>query len=78
MVNFGWNYPPGVTGNEFAISGPDYEHEVKGECGNGHPALMEYGYQGSHWWACGECNWQEDLHAVPDYPDYDEMVEVTP
>mgnify|MGYP001278405177 CR=1 FL=1 len=26
------NYPPGVTGNEFQISGPDFEQEVDQEC----------------------------------------------
>ena len=32
MPDFGWNYPPGVTGNEYAIAGADYEKEVKGGC----------------------------------------------
>jgi hypothetical protein len=27
MTNFGWNYPPGVTGNESAISG-EYDIEA--------------------------------------------------
>ncbi len=26
------NYPPGVTGNEYEIAGPDFEQEVDQEC----------------------------------------------
>ncbi len=32
-TTFGWNYPPGVTGREYAIAGPDYEQEEHRECG---------------------------------------------
>ena len=28
MPDFGWNYPPGVTGNEYAIAGADYEYDA--------------------------------------------------
>ena len=27
MVNFGWDYPPGVTGNEPQITGEDFSDE---------------------------------------------------
>jgi maleate cis-trans isomerase len=33
MGMFGWSYPPGVTGNEYEIAGPDYEQEEKRACG---------------------------------------------
>lgn len=71
MSVFGWDYPPGVTGNEFAIAGPDYERDVDGECGNGHRALEEQGYQGTRWLVCTLCDWQRDL------PDLDELLEQT-
>jgi len=32
MTNFGWNYPPGVTGREYAILGADEEWEEEVEC----------------------------------------------
>ena len=63
MSGFGWNYPPGVTGNEYAITGPDYEREVDGKCGNGHKAIVELAHGGHSWLACDECNWQTE---VPD------------
>jgi|APSaa5957512493_1039668.scaffolds.fasta_scaffold82933_3 hypothetical protein len=31
-ANFGWHYPPGVTGNEYAISGAEEEWEEELEC----------------------------------------------
>ena len=33
-MSFGSNYPPGVTGNEYAISGPDYEETETKACPN--------------------------------------------
>ncbi|MAG73899.1 hypothetical protein CL620_06295 [archaeon] len=32
MTDFGWNYPPGVTGNEYAISGDEGSWEEDLEC----------------------------------------------
>lgn len=55
------NYPPGVTGNEYEIAGPDYEEEVEGECPNGHEALLDLGYQGRRWRICVECDYTVDL-----------------
>jgi hypothetical protein len=49
-------YPPGVTGNEYAISGPDYEQEIDGECPHcGESALMEIGYRHEAWVTCTMC-----------------------
>lgn len=31
-MTFGWDYPPGVTGNEFEISGPAETWEDQREC----------------------------------------------
>ena len=57
------NYPPGVTGSEYAIAGPDYEKEVEGicpTCGNS-DCLMELGYRNQTWICCGECDYQKDI-----------------
>ena len=70
MTNFGWNYPPGVTGNEIEIAGPDYEKEWTEYpcpmCGEG---LYEEGYQGRRWLSCA-CGWTRDLEP-DDGPDPD-------
>jgi hypothetical protein len=29
----GWNYPPGVTGREYEIAGPDWERDLHRACG---------------------------------------------
>lgn len=56
------NYPPGVTGSEYAIAGPDYERESDTPCpyviGKGEDSLpcgeptMELGYQYERWLVC--------------------------
>jgi hypothetical protein len=60
------NYPPGVSGNEYEIAGPDYQEELPHkecpECGvTG--SLMQEGYRHSHWVFCIEnkCNYREDV-----------------
>ncbi len=65
MTNFGWDYPPGVTGNEYAIAGADYSKESNVPCPYepkkgtedslpcGEPT-MEEGYQEQRWLACDE------------------------
>lgn len=85
------NYPPGVTGNEYAIAGPDYEREsdirclvpvISGPdstgalpCGK---MTMEQGYHGDRWLVCEEGH-VTDLEPFDDEPDpdraYDEAVE---
>ena len=62
-ANFGWDYPPGVTGNEYAIAGPDYDQEKEGvcpKCGDT-GCLSEQGYRGQRWVVCCSCDYQEDL-----------------
>ena len=75
---FGWSYPPGVTGNEYAIAGPDYEREIDRPCSI-FPCqgfLLELGFHGDRWLACDSCEWTTDLERI-DEPDpdraYDEM-----
>lgn len=56
------NYPPGVTGNEYEIAGPDYEHESDTPCpyvvGKDEDSMpcgeptMEEGYHGERWLYC--------------------------
>ena len=62
MGLFGWSYPPGVSGNEYAIAGPDYEQEFEErscpECGS---ELMEHGYRRERWVTCTRCKYHEDL-----------------
>ena len=70
MANFGWHYPPGATGNEYAIAGPDYEQELDEPCPQcGALALVEEGYRGNRWATCDECDYQYDIPA--DEPDPD-------
>ena len=71
---FGWSYPPGVTGNEYAIAGPDYEEESDVLCGDCGGETMELGDDRDRWVAC-DCGWQADLGRLePDpYRVYDEM-----
>jgi hypothetical protein len=32
-TDFGWSYPPGVSGREYEIAGPDWAGEVHRTCG---------------------------------------------
>ena len=60
------NYPPGVTGSEFAIAGPDYEDSVEGicpSCGQS-GSLVEQGYRKERWIICGSCDYVEDLEPL--------------
>lgn len=74
---FGWSYPPGVTGREYAIAGPDYEKEVSGECPKckDTDCLIEQGYRWDRWLICNNCDYQEDLPSLKeDKWDNDERV----
>jgi hypothetical protein len=65
------NYPPGVTGREYEIAGPDTEREADGtcsHCGLTGPGLIQtYGY--SEWFICDACEETTDLPDLPE-PDY--------
>ena len=67
------NYPPGVTGNEYEIAGPDREWEDPAHsdcrvgCGvEGQEAHWET-YQGQTWWVCPSCNTSNTVDAWDDY-----------
>ena len=65
------NYPPGVTGNEYAIAGPDSETEDEQFCpGCGSIKTgftLSYGYQ--RWFVCDACETDTDLPHLSE-PDY--------
>lgn len=55
------NYPPGVTGGEFAIAGPDFETEERHwcrRCDAERDGLL-YGFGPERWWVCDECGSEE-------------------
>ena len=57
------NYPPGVSGNEYEISGPDTETESEQECPTCEAVVpgMEFTYRHDRWWVCDNCHEQIDL-----------------
>lgn len=72
------NYPPGVTGNEFAIAGPDSETEDGADCDTCQDWTqgMIYTYGFCRWFVCDTCHNQTDLPDVEDDgPDPDEARE---
>ena len=62
------NYPPGVTGGEFEIAGPDYEMDAARFCPycqhktTGYD--VEYGQEA--WYACEECGRNTDMEDLED------------
>lgn len=67
------NYPPGVSGNEYEIAGPDaeYTEERTVECWNDECSLFELdqtveidlsAYRGEEWgdWTCDACGKTRD------------------
>ena len=65
------NYPPGVTGQEYEIAGPDTETESREYCQwcaspqDGY--TMTYSYQ--RWFSCLTCDQQTDMENLPE-PEY--------
>ena len=55
------NYPPGVTGNEFEIAGPDYEQDYPDPCPKCSSPMVEQGYRWERWVICVSCDYREDL-----------------
>ena len=72
------NYPPGVSGNEYEIAGPDYEQELDelcckpyvGDARRCDGSMFELGYRGNRWKVCGECGYRVDLESI-EYGRYD-------
>lgn len=53
---FGWGYPPGVTGDEFEIAGPDWEKDTDVECECGWSGVATViGYKWQRWFDCPAC-----------------------
>ena len=77
MVNFGWNYPPGVTGNEYAIAGPDREWEDELYCEKCEKDELFYceSYQKQRSGRCPVCDSDIDLGHDDDYIDWDSIRE---
>lgn len=56
------NYPPGVTGREFAINGWDEEissEEMCEDCGEVRDGYTLV-YDGEALWRCNKCDWESD------------------
>lgn len=68
------NYPPGVTGNEYEIAGPDYSKETEELCPDCSGPCMEEGYRGQRWLSCLNYDHTTDLEPPEPDPDrsYDE------
>ena len=69
------NYPPGVTGNEYEIAGPDYERESDTPCPKCGGPTTELGHHRDRWLVCDN---DHSTYLEPlDEPDpdrvYDEM-----
>lgn len=63
------NYPPGVTGNEYAIAGPDTEVPTDDPCPKcGGPVYM-LAYGADCWHACCDCDWTEEIPEPEPDPD---------
>ncbi len=55
------NFPPGVTGNEYAIAGPDYSNESDIPCSKCGGETLEQGFKGDRWLTCLVHNHITDL-----------------
>jgi hypothetical protein len=60
-INMSSNYPCGVSGNEYSISGPDWETESNIECPVCDGEMMEYGYRRETWVKCVVCGYTMDI-----------------
>lgn len=73
------NYPPGVTGNEYEIAGPDYERESDVLCPTclEKARTMEQGFRGERWLVCEDGHVTDLEPAEGPDPDraYDEVRE---
>ena len=68
------NYPPGVTGNEYEIAGPDYEIEREEECKDCGQTFIQFveGYHGREWFTCSLCSAYNEIEPEIDDTDYHE------
>ena len=66
------NYPPGVSGNEYAIAGPDHEKELDAyclTCDSKQPGT-EQGYGFQRWFICETCGETTELDDIAPEDDY--------
>lgn len=65
------NYPPGVTGNEWQIAGPEWEDDIDVACDCGFFGTVDaWGAMSVTYWECPTCHTQ---HAVPVEHDPDDF-----
>ena len=77
MVSFGWNYPPGVTGNEYEIAGPDDEWEDELHCKKCEKITTFNceSFRKQRSGICSKCNSDIDLGHADDDIDWDSVRE---
>ena len=77
MVSFGWNYPPGVTGNEYEIAGPDDEWEDELHCKKCEKITTFNceSFRKQRSGICSECDSDVDLGHMDDDIDWDSVRE---
>lgn len=65
------SYPPGVTGNEYEIAGPDFDEDAEEHCETCEAVTQgtRQGYSGERWFICGTCNLVTDLEPIERDPD---------
>jgi hypothetical protein len=63
------NYPPGVTGNEYEIAGPDREFEDERTCPDcDQVSIVDVtGYGWEEWWTCPWCKAEVSEVNEPDW-----------
>ena len=73
MANMGWNYPPGVTGNEYHLAGPDSEWEEEHYCEKCEKDTLFHceSFQKQRSGICSECDSNIDLGHTDDDIDWD-------
>jgi hypothetical protein len=71
------NYPDGVTGNEYAIAGPDSEWEEELHCAKCEKTTMFSceTFRGQRSGLCDECGSDTDLGHNDDYIDWESVAE---
>lgn len=64
------NYPPGVSGNEYEIAGPDREFTDERDCSNcDRTAVVDVtGYGWEEWWTCPYCAGYMQVEIEPEDP----------
>ena len=73
------SYPPGVTGFEPQIAGPDSERELPGEerecfdecewAGEVDVEEVRYGYTVTEYWTCPECGHEHETDVTDKYDE---------